>query len=305
MKVFIKRFIQNVLSRIPYGERINLWMQMNVSKGLPVNEEVLASKMEAAKSHISNYISYNKDKNTDLSQISSFEFGAGYDLVVPLIFSFMNFKNIYCVDIKYKISAFLINDIIRRLQINSEFKDIVGKSEIFPEIIPSNVTKILKENFNVYYEAPMDAACTNLPDESADLIVSNATLEHVPKESIKRILKEAYRILKPGGVLSHSIDYKDHWAYTDSSLSFYDFLQYSEKEWKYRNPDLNYQNRLRHRDYEELFIDAGFKIVKKAPIQPSEKDKIALRNLKIHESFKSNYTFDELSVLSSFFALTK
>ncbi len=305
MKVFTKRLIQNILSRIPLGERINLWMQMNVTKGLPVSEEGIISKIDAAKFHISNYLSYNKDKNTDLSKISSFEFGAGYDLIVPLIFSFMNINKIYCVDIKYKISAFLINDIIERLKINTEFMDLISESKLNPEITPSNLTKILEEKYNIYYKAPMDAASTNFPDESIDLIVSNATLEHIPKDSIKRILKESYRILKPGGVLSHSIDYKDHWAYTDSTLSYYNFLQYSEKEWKYRNPDLNYQNRLRHRDYEELFIDAGFKIVKKEPFLPLEKDKAALRNLNIHESFKSNYTFEELSILSSFFAITK
>ncbi len=278
---------------------------MNVTKGLPINEETLASKIEAAKIHINNYFQFNLTNNKDLTTISSFEFGAGYDLVIPIIFSFMNFEKVHCVDIKNKISAFLINNIIQRLSNNSEIGNLTPKSNLVADLTFSNVTSILKDNFRIYYKAPMDAACTNLPDESIDLIVSNATLEHVPKESIKRILKEAYRILKPGGVLSHSIDYKDHWAYTDSSLSYYDFLKYSEKEWKYRNPDLNYQNRLRHRDYEELFIGAGFKIVKNDPFLPTEKDKVALRNLKIQESFRLNYTFEELSVLSGFFALTK
>ncbi len=278
---------------------------MNVTKGLPVNDEGLESKIEAAKIHISNYLSYNKDKNTDLSKISSFEFGAGYDLIVPLIFSFMKIKKIYCVDIKYKISAFLINDIIERLKINSEFMYLISESKLNSEITPSNLTKILEEKYNIFYKAPMDAASTNLPDESIDLIVSNATLEHIPKDSIKEILKESYRILKPTGILSHAIDYKDHWAYIDSNLSYFDFLQYSEKSWKFKNPDLNYQNRLRHSDYKELFLSAGFIIQHEEPNYPSEKDIEGLRNLKLNEVFRSKYSFEELSILSSFFVLTK
>lgn len=306
MKVFTKRLIQNILSKIPFGERINLWMQINVTKGLPLSELGLTSKKDAAKFHIDNYMNFNKDNNNDLTKIFSFEFGAGYDLVVPLIFSFLNLNKIYCVDIKYKISAFLIKDILIRLASSNEFKNPKAEKNSFSTVInASNIKKVLMEDFNIHYEAPMDAATTNLPDKSIDLIVSNATLEHVPKDSIRRILKESYRILKPGGVLSHSIDYKDHWAYTDSSLSYYDFLKYNEKEWKYKNPDLNYQNRLRHRDYEELFISEGFKIVMNNPFQPSEKDKNMLKNLKVNEYFETNYTFEELSILSGTFALTK
>ena len=305
MKVFTKRLIQNILSRIPLGERVNLWMQMNVTKGLPVNDEGLESKIEAAKIHISNYLSYNKDKNTDLSKISSFEFGAGYDLIVPLIFSFMKIKKIYCVDIKYKISAFLINDIIERLKINSEFMYLISESKLNSEITPSNLTKILEEKYNIFYKAPMDAASTNLQDESIDLIVSNATLEHIPLDSIKAILKESYRILKPGGIMSHAIDYKDHWAYIDGNLSYYDFLKYNEKKWEYKNPSLNYQNRLRHKDYLDLFIKAGFQIEYAKLDFPSTNDNYVLRELKLNDYFKSNYTFDELSLLGCFFVLSK
>ena len=153
--------------------------------------------------------------------------------------------------------------------------------------------------------APMDAGKTDIKDESIDLVVSNATLEHIPKDSIKDILKESYRILKPGGILSHAIDYKDHWAYVDPNLSYYDFLKYSDKIWKNKNPTLNFQNRLRHKDYVDLFYSAGFQIKFIKPDYPSETDKIALRNLKLDDYFRTNYTFVELSILGSLFVLTK
>ena len=305
MKVFAKRLIQNILSRVPLGERVNLWMQMNITKGLPVDNETLSSKIEAANFHLDNYLKFNKDGNKDLTQISSFEFGAGYDLVVPLIFSLRKLNKVYCIDIKNKVSAYLLNDIVKRLP---EVKNITGlniSSESIHDFPSTNLQNFLQKNYNIIYKAPMDAGKTNLGDESIDLFVSNATMEHVPKDSLSKILKEAYRLLKPGGVLSHSIDYKDHWAYINNRLSYYDFLKYSEKSWKYKSPDLNYQNRLRHKDYKELFLSAGFKIQYEEPYNPSEKDKEALRNLKIHEEFSSKYSFEELSILSSLFVLTK
>ncbi|MFA7359941.1 MAG: methyltransferase domain-containing protein [Candidatus Kapaibacterium sp.] len=303
MKVFIKRQIQNILSRVPGGERVNLWMQMNITKGLPVSDDILASKIEAGKIHLENYLKYNKENNKNISGLSSFEFGAGYDLIVPYVFSFMKLSNIYCVDIKNKASAYLLNDALKRLPAMLSYHE-VKKTGLY-EITHKNLISDLKKNYNIHYMAPMDAGNTNLRDESIDLVVSNATLEHIPKDSIKAILKESYRILKPGGILSHAIDYKDHWAYIDSNLSYYNFLKYSDQIWKYKNPSLNYQNRLRHRDYIDLFKSAGFQIKFANPDNPTEKDKFTLRNLKINDYFRSNYTFDELSVLGCFFVLTK
>ncbi len=303
MKVFIKRQIQNILSRVPGGERVNLWMQMNITKGLPVTDDILSSKIEAGKIHLENYLKYNKENNKEISGLSSFEFGAGYDLIVPFVFSFMELSNIYCVDIKNKASAYLLNDAVRRIPAMLSLHKARNLS--LYQISHKNLNSDLKKNYNIHYMAPMDAGNTELEDESIDLVVSNATLEHIPKDSIKEILKESYRILKPGGIVSHAIDYKDHWAYIDNNLSYYDFLKYSDKIWKYKNPSLNYQNRLRHKDYVDLFNSAGFQIKFAKPDYPSESNKIALRNLKLNDYFRSNYTFDELSVLGCFFVLTK
>lgn len=51
--------------------------------------------------------------------------------------------------------------------------------------------------------AQKDAEHTGYPDASFDLIYSCMFLHEVPKKNIRAIFKEAYRMLKPGGVMIH------------------------------------------------------------------------------------------------------
>ncbi len=51
--------------------------------------------------------------------------------------------------------------------------------------------------------AQKDAEHTHFPDETFDVIYSCMFLHEVPKKNIRAIFKEAYRMLKPGGVMLH------------------------------------------------------------------------------------------------------
>ena len=51
-------------------------------------------------------------------------------------------------------------------------------------------------------------------------------LEHIPKDSIKKIFIELRRILKKDGVVCATIDYTDHYAHTDKNIGLLNFLSY-------------------------------------------------------------------------------
>jgi hypothetical protein len=70
-------------------------------------------------------------------------------------------------------------------------------------------------------------------------------------------MRECHRLCHSGSVLSLKIDYSDHYANADLTISKYNFLRYSAAEWRKYNPSLHYQNRLRHCDYRKIFAGAA------------------------------------------------
>src|SRR5205823_13839725 len=90
----------------------------------------------------------------------------------------------------------------------------------------------LEEIYGIDYRAPCDAKKTGLPSLSVDYITSTSTLEHIPPEAIRLILRECYRVLRDRGVISLLIDYNDHYTYSDHKISVYNFLRYSDWVWR-------------------------------------------------------------------------
>jgi ubiquinone/menaquinone biosynthesis C-methylase UbiE len=112
---------------------------------------------------------------------------------------------------------------------------------------------LLKLNIEYLIE---DARKLSLPDNSIDLINSNNTFEHIYPEILIPILKDFKRVLnKNGGIMSHFIDMSDHFANFDKSINKFNFLMYSDKQWKWIDNSIQPQNRLRIYDYKKIYQD--------------------------------------------------
>jgi hypothetical protein len=108
---------------------------------------------------------------------------------------------------------------------------------------------------HVFYFAPWDDTAT-LKENSVDMIYSQAVLEHV--DHLKYTYQILHRWLKPGGFMSHVIDYRchgsadrwnGHWAYSD-------FI------WKMIQGTRPYLlNRQPHSRHVDLLKETGFQIV--------------------------------------------
>ena len=83
--------------------------------------------------------------------------------------------------------------------------------------------------------------------------ISYTVFEHIPAPILSDILSEAQRVLRPSGLAIHLIDYSDHFAHSDASISAINFLQYDDAAWSRLadNPYM-YMNRLRADDYPAL-----------------------------------------------------
>lgn len=119
---------------------------------------------------------------------------------------------------------------------------------------------------NIHYHAPADASATGLAGGSVDLHFSYTVLEHIPREVLAAILREASRVLSPRGLACHHIDPSDHFAHADPAISMVNFLQFEEPEWsRYNDNQFAYHNRLRVGDYEELYREVGHAVVEWLP----------------------------------------
>ncbi len=87
--------------------------------------------------------------------------------------------------------------------------------------------------------------------ESVDLIISTSVMEHV--FDIEEAVDVMWKLLRPGGVMRHAIDLRDH-------LTFWDplrFLTVSAEEYAKTGAE----NRLRASDHAKLIAQRGFKII--------------------------------------------
>lgn len=299
-----KAYLQRFFSEIYKGEKINYLFQKYITHTLPISDEDFLSKTESIRIHLDNFRTYS-GKN-DFSNCDYYEFGTGYDMLIPLVVSLSGFRKLSCIDIRELVFPELINDSVTRLK---KLKDKININFTISKNIPvfndKNFRQVLKDHFSIEYKAPEDARKTSLESESVDFILSNATFEHIPGIHIKDILTECYRILKRGGIMSNAIDYRDHFSFFDNSISVYNYLKYSPAEWERLNPSIMYQNRLRHRDYINFINETGFKILNVKCDMPDEDEIRRFDEIVTDEYFKKNYTKDELIIKSGFIVLQK
>jgi SAM-dependent methyltransferase len=138
----------------------------------------------------------------------------------------------------------------------------------------------------VHYEAPADAAHTDLDTNTVDVVFSNSVLEHVPPLVIDELYAEALRILRPRGVMFHSVNCGDHYAYVDRNINQLNYLGYSDAEWQAWNNAFLYQNRVRAHEFVERAAAAGFEIVLETG-QAREERLRELAAMKVHPQFAS------------------
>lgn len=141
-----------------------------------------------------------------------------------------------------------------------------------------------------------DASRTPFAPESIDFMISNATLEHIPRDVILSIFQEFRRIAAPGAVMSHLVDESDHYSHFDPSVSPYQFLYYEKLPWKLINNSILYMNRLRVNDYREIHRLAHFTIVREV----NQDEASRLDRMKLAQEFRL-YAPDDLVPIESWF----
>jgi len=229
------------------------------------------------------------------------EIGTGWDAITAILFYLMGAKRCYTYDHQPHVRFSLVHQVINQIEKNiEEIHSItsIPKAMIIERLEQIKSANTLGELFgsaNIFYFAPGDASQTGLPNGSVDLVYGYAVLEHIPETVINDILIESKRILKQNGRAYFGIGLHDHYAGFDKKISKVNFLQFPEWLWAFfvKNK-ISYHNRLREKQFMEIFHSHGAKIeMKNNKIDPSDVE--TLKTMKVNTRF-SSMTDEELAV---------
>jgi SAM-dependent methyltransferase len=289
----LKAALQKGMSALPASQGVNYVFQRRVTRTLPIGDAGVRRKFLRAAAHFDAFREHGPRRAPETAVF--YEFGAGWDLSVPLSYASLGVGRQILVDIRPNLRLELVNETIASL--DRQRADLARETGcLLRELGRADLASAaeLEERFGIVYLAPRDARRTGLANGCVDFVSSTNTLEHVPATDIGAILRECRRLLASAGVMSFRIDMQDHSSYADPRLSPYHFLRYSTRTWRAVSSPLNYQNRLRYPDYAELFREAGLEIVSEEVTRPTAGQLAALSGLELAPEFH-RYAPEELA----------
>lgn len=198
-----------------------------------------------------------------------FEIGSGWYPTFPLACYLGGAAKVTTVDLNRHMKPELLQACAQRLgNSTSAISEATGIDEASVKARHSHLIDSLRDSSDlakatqgvVDYRAPMDATKVDLGPGQIDCIFSNSVLEHVPPMVIDAMYVEAMRILGEDGIMFHSVNCGDHYAYVDRSIHQLHYLRYSDAEWARWNNAFLYQNRMRAHEFVERAQSAGFTI---------------------------------------------
>jgi hypothetical protein len=258
----VKGLIQKVLSFMPGGVWLNTLLQQ-VSGGMRDFDSNVAIKID----DWSLSMGYLSEVDFSVSGARLMEIGTGWHPAFPLCFALAGASSIATFDIVRLLDETMTFKLLDSLEKHvPKIAELAGETPatIHDRLLDYCGSKNLGEllgKSRIEYFAPADGCATGLEADSVDLVYSNSVLEHVPREVIRGLMEESFRVLKPGGLVMHNVACNDHYATFDKSISYVNYLRYEEREWRLWNNPIQYQNRLRAPEFVGLAAQAGFEII--------------------------------------------
>jgi SAM-dependent methyltransferase len=258
----IKVAVQLFLSVIPWGWKVNYELQRHLGglRNIAIYNEVQRrlELIEEIEKHVGSF----QGKRI-------LEVGTGWVPVIPVLLYLIGAEEIYTFDVLRHLRYDMLNLTIDRIpdsfdyvserlgiplkNLEQRYRAIAPKHREFEHILRS---------CGIAYVAPGDASATALPDDYLDIYLSRAVLEHIPRDVLANLTREAKRTLKSGGVMAHLIDLSDEYTSFDKSISELNFLKYSDRYWTILAKNkITYKNRMRECEFIEVFKNEGFEIL--------------------------------------------
>jgi SAM-dependent methyltransferase len=296
-KWILKAVVQKCISFLPYRHKINYFFQKYITKGVFLTEDYFTDRLSHARDHINAYNSHRQS----IENMSTLELGTGWYPVVPISMFLSGAETIHTVDISNLCDLDKLKTTINMFIYHLS----KGTLEQFITLLPDRLALLKKihqeaddldfetilSKLNIIYSV-QDARKLSLETDSIDLIHSNNTFEHVYPDMLESLLVEFKRVCKPEGIMSHFVDMSDHFAHFDKSISIYNFLKFSDKQWQLIDNSVQPQNRWRLPDYLELYKKLNLKLLS---VETRKGSTQLLESIKINDKYKST-PIEELAI---------
>jgi SAM-dependent methyltransferase len=254
-----------VLSRLPLGYRS--WSRIGIFQlGAMVDPDYALGVFRF-------HLTQARVSAEEPARLVVLELGPGDSLLsAPIAWAF-GAQRCYLVDGGDFASRELVpfHELLKRLAAQS--KDISGLAECtgWPEILSRCNAQYLTKGLD---------SLRGIPDNSVDLIWSQAVLEHVPRAEFRAVMREFRRILRDEGRCSHTVDLTDHLGNSLNNLRF------SEALWEGSlfSKSGFYTNRIRFEEMLGIFRESKFAI---ASVNRKKWGKLPISRTKLAPEFSS------------------
>jgi len=260
-----KGVVQKVLGHVPGGEQAHYVLQRRFGglKGFTREFDIKMDDWRLMAGHL-------QEAGVPIAGSRLFEIGSGWYPTFPFACYLGGAKQVITVDLNRHIKLDLVRDCAENLgrhtaliaqACNVPEADVRQRQAQLVAGLQRSDDVAAATDGVVVYDAPADASRTRIPAHELDCVFSNSVLEHVAPDAVDAIFREAMRILAPGGVMFHSVNCGDHYAYVDGSINQLNYLKYSDREWRRWDNAFLYQNRMRAYEFVDRALAAGFDIV--------------------------------------------
>ena len=303
----VKGAIQKVLGYVPGGDRIHYMLQRYAGGMRDFGREcdIKVDDWRLMVGHL-------RAHGIALEGATMVEIGTGWYPTFPFCLYLAGVARVYTFDLHRLLEADMVHLLADRLAAHVALiarearrpeDEVKAEQVALARAVTAGASLSHASGGIVDYRAPADASRTALVAESVDVVFSNSVLEHVPAPMIEACFAEAKRVLRPGGVMFHSVNCGDHYAYSDRAIDQLHYLQFSAEEWEKWNNEFLYQNRLRAIDFLDIARHAGFTIEvdtsRATPARLAQLDAIAVDPAFAH------YTREQLAITSVDFVARK
>lgn len=285
----LKAAIQGTMSVMPGRRLLNGWFQRHVTKGVVPTADSVGRKWAQTMNLVS--LAQAKVALQDLDW-TALELGTGWQPVAPLALRAAGAREVLTVDLEPLLTPTATRETLRLVRSglrDGSLECRVDRAALVSELDASlEAESAPEELLRTCRIVAIRSELTNLAGsvEPADLTVSNNTLEHIPESDLRGVLEALSKLTSRRGATAHFIDLKDHYAGFDPSIGPYNYMRYSDREWRWFNNRLHHQNRLRASDYLSAFESVGFStvVVETEQDEPAQLPELAAQFRRYEES---------------------